>query len=78
MKELLAELADILEVEELKPDTNFTDLPECDSLSLLSIMVAMESRYGIRLTPSEIRQVGTGRLLCELVERTKKQVAHGS
>lgn len=72
MKELLAELADILEVEELKPDTNFTDLPECDSLSLLSIIVAMDSRYGVRLTTSEIKQAGTGRLLYELVERMKK------
>jgi acyl carrier protein len=72
MKELLAELADILEVEELKPDTNFTDLPECDSLSLLSIIVAMDSRYGARLTASEIKQAGTGRLLHELVERRKK------
>jgi len=72
MKDLLTELADILEVEELEPDTNFTDLPECDSLSLLSIIVAMDSKYGVHLTASEVKQAGTGRLLYELVGRVKK------
>lgn len=71
MNELLAELADILEVDEVKPDTNFTKLPECDSLSMLSIIVALDSKYGVNVTASQVRAAGTGQQLYELVSRMK-------
>lgn len=71
MNELLMELREILESDEIEVGTDFIDLPECDSLSLLSIIVAVDAKFGVNVTANEIRQSRTCLNLLELVEQKK-------
>ncbi|MGO9742361.1 MAG: acyl carrier protein [Roseiarcus sp.] len=41
----------------LRPETTARDVPGWDSLNHLSLMIAVESRFGIRLTTAEIEKL---------------------
>lgn len=71
MDELLIELREILESDEIEADTDFTTFPECDSLSLLSIIVAVDSKFRVNLTANEIRQSRTCLNMHDLIEQKK-------
>ena len=55
MDELIAQLADILEVEELDLSKKFTDYDEFDSLAALTILAMLDSDYNKTMKASDIR-----------------------
>ena len=69
MDEFLRKLADILEVDEVKPTDVLEDYPEWDSLSVLSAIAMIGSDYGINLRASDVRTVITAQSLYELATR---------
>ena len=68
-KEFLNELDDIFEVEigTITPETNFKDLEEWDSVTLLSLVAIFEEEYGVLLSNDIIDKSDT---LLELVENS--------
>jgi len=69
-KEFLNELDDIFEVEleTIKPSTNFKELDEWDSVTLLSLVAVFEEEYGVILSNDIIDKSET---ILELVENSK-------
>lgn len=70
MEELLTELNDILEVEGLKPDSDLADLPEFDSLAVLSIIAMVDSKYSVTLSGAQIRNARTPEGLLAAIRTT--------
>ena len=68
--DFLNELDDIFEVElgTIKPNTNFKDLDEWDSVTLLSLVAVFEEEYGVVLSNDIIEKSAT---VLELVENSK-------
>ena len=69
MENLLAKVAEILEVDEVKPVDILDGFEEWDSLAVLSVIVMIDSDYHINLTSKEIRNSSTGQGLLDLVKR---------
>jgi acyl carrier protein len=69
MERLLAKVAEILEVDEVKPTDILDGFEEWDSLGILSVIVMIDSDYHINLTSKEIRNSITGQGLLDLVAR---------
>jgi acyl carrier protein len=67
MENLLTKVAEILEVDEVKPTDILDDFEEWDSLAVLSVIVMIDSDYHINLTAKEIRKCSTGQELLDLV-----------
>jgi acyl carrier protein len=67
MENLLAKVAEILEVDEVKPTDILDDFEEWDSLAVLSVIVMIDSDYHVNLTSKEIRNGSTGQGLLDLV-----------
>lgn len=71
MNEFISELTEILEVDELSPNSNLQDLPEFDSLSMLSIIAMIDSNFGVNLSADKVRNAGTPERLYALVQEMK-------
>ena len=71
MNEFISELTEILEVDELSPNSNLQDLPEFDSLSMLSIIAMIDSNFGVNLSADKVRHAGTPERLYALVQEMK-------
>lgn len=71
MEKFIAELAEILELDELAPSTKLEDLPEFDSLSILSIIAMVDSNFGVNLSAANVRDAGTPAGLYALVQEKK-------
>lgn len=56
MKKLIAELCEILEVNEFTLDARFEDLPEWDSLNALSVIALLDASYGIQIDAATMRK----------------------
>ena len=69
MENLLARVAKILEVDEVKPTDILDGFEGWDSLAVLSVIVMIDSDYRINLTAAEIRDSSTGQGLLDLVAR---------
>lgn len=56
-KEKIALLAETLEAdeEELKPETELTDVEQYDSMGKLSIIVMMEDNFGVKLDSDMVK-----------------------
>ena len=54
MEELIAKLAEILEVEDLDVNKKFADYDEWDSLSALSVLAMLDSDYHIQMKNADI------------------------
>ncbi|WP_367135426.1 MULTISPECIES: acyl carrier protein [Streptomyces] len=69
VEELRAVVADALElpVEEVTDDARFKEDLDVDSLISLEIAVRIEEQYGIRVDDSDLADLGTFRLISELV-----------
>ena len=67
--DFLNELDDIFEVElgTIKPNSNFKDLDEWDSVTLLSLVAVFEEEYGVVLSNDIIDKSYT---ILELVENS--------
>jgi acyl carrier protein len=68
MNDLYVKLAEILEVDEVKPDDVLKDFENWDSLTVLSVLAMLDANYGVNLTASDLRQIKTPAELAAAVE----------
>ena len=68
-EEKISFLADIMDVEEgtLDRQTVLMDIEEWDSLSVLSLIMEMKTRYGIELSNDEIKSFKTVGDICDRI-----------
>ena len=70
--EFYQRLAEILDVEEVKPEDTLKDFEGWDSLAVLSVLAMADSKYGVAIKADEIRSVITAENLASLVESKLK------
>ncbi|KYH43698.1 acyl carrier protein [Branchiibius sp. NY16-3462-2] len=64
-QEILAGLADIVNEEtgvdtaQVQPDKSFTDDLDIDSLSMMTIVVNAEEKFGVRIPDDEVKNLNT-------------------
>lgn len=68
------QLAQILDLEEVKPENVLKDFETWDSLAVLSVLAMADSKYGVTIKAEEIRSVVTAVDLANMVEAKQKQV----
>lgn len=71
MEEIYAQLADILQVDEVKPTDVLASFEEWDSLSVLSVVAMVDARYGVNLSAAELAGVSTAQGLAELIAQKR-------
>ena len=67
MEELIAQLADILEVDNLDITKKFSDYDEWDSLAGLSILALLDSDYNTTMTGKEVAAFDSIEAFCKEV-----------
>ena len=70
--EFYQRLAEILDVEEVKPENVLKDFDGWDSLAILSVLAMTDAKYGVSVKAEEIRSVVTAEDLARLVEAKRK------
>ena len=71
-QEFYQRLAEILDVEEVKPENMLKDFDGWDSLAILSVLALADAKYGVSIKAEEIRSVVTVEDLARLVEAKRK------
>ncbi len=66
-----AEQFDDIEENEIKADTDFTELEEWSSLTVLSVIAMVKTEYGKTVTGTEIRSCDTVEDLFNLINQKK-------
>jgi acyl carrier protein len=59
MDEFYTRLADILEVDEVAPSDVLRDFAEWDSLTVLSVIAALDAHYGVNISAADLREIAT-------------------
>ena len=72
MNDLCERLVDILDVEEVKETDVLADFPAWDSLSVLSTIAMLDSKYGVNVTAMDLKGVRTVADLWKLTQARKK------
>jgi acyl carrier protein len=67
MEGFYEKIAEILEVDAVKPSDVLADFPEWDSLSVLSAIAMIGADYGVNLAAADLRGVATAQALRDLV-----------
>ena len=67
MDEIVAKLADILEVEELDVKQKFSDYEEWDSLATLSVLAMLDSDYHTSMKAADIAAFDSIEAFCKEV-----------
>jgi acyl carrier protein len=67
LEEFLVELAEILDVDEVSAAAVLVDLPEWDSLSILSVVALADEKFQAIVSADEIRRVDTAQALFEFL-----------
>ena len=67
MEELVAQLAEILEVDELDITKKFTDYDEWDSLAGLSLIALLDSDYNTTMNGKEVASFDSIEAFCKEV-----------
>jgi len=70
--EFYQRLAEILDVEEVKPENVLKDFDGWDSLAILSVLAMTDAKYGVSIKAEEIRSVVSVQDLANLVEAKQK------
>ena len=70
-KEFVVDMEELLEVDpgSLKVAVELTSLEQWDSLAFVSFLAMADSKYGIKVVPSELRQCKTVGDLMKLVHK---------
>ena len=68
MEEYLTEMKELLEVENLEMDNEFSSFDAWDSLTILAVLAFCSSEYGISLSAEEVENSQTIGGLKELIE----------
>ena len=71
--EFYQRLAEILDVEEVKPENVLKDFDGWDSLAILSVLAMADAKYGVSIKADEIRSVVSAQDLANLVEAKLKK-----
>jgi len=72
MNEFCEQIADILDVAEVKGADVLRDFEEWDSLSVLSTIAMLDARYGINITAVDLKDIRTVAELWDLVQARKE------
>ena len=70
--EFYQRLAEILDIEEVKPGNVLKDFESWDSLAILSLLAMADAKYGVSVKAEEIRSVVTVDELANLVDAKRK------
>ncbi len=70
--EFYQRLAEILDLEEVKPENVLKEMDGWDSLAVLSVLALADSKYSASIKADEIRSVVTAADLANLVESKQK------
>ncbi|MGO8929597.1 MAG: acyl carrier protein [Limisphaerales bacterium] len=70
--EFYQKLAEILDVEEVKPEDALKSFDVWDSLAILSVLAMADAKYGVSIKAEEIRSVVSAEDLASLVEAKQK------
>ncbi|MGO9008546.1 MAG: phosphopantetheine-binding protein [Bryobacteraceae bacterium] len=65
-------LAEILDIEEVKPENILKDLEQWDSLAILAVLAMADSQYGVTIQAKDVRSADTAESLANLVEAQQK------
>ncbi len=69
---LYEQLAEILDVEQVKQEDVLGDFEAWDSLAILSVLALADSKYGVAIKAEEIRSVVSALDLANLIEAKKQ------
>ncbi len=72
MKEFREQIAEILDVAEVKESDVLADFAEWDSLSVLSTIALLDAKYGVNVTALDLKGVRTVADLWNLTQAKKK------
>lgn len=72
MKEFREQIAEILDVAEVKESDVLADFAEWDSLSVLSTIALLDAKYGVNVTALDLKGVRTVADLWSLTQAKKK------
>jgi acyl carrier protein len=72
MTPFLQKLAEILEVQEVKPSDELKAFPQWDSLAVLSVIAMLDANYGVNLRAADFATVQSAADLWNLVESKKR------
>lgn len=73
MNGFYAKLVDILEVDEVKPDSVLRDFENWDSLTIISIMAMADISYGVSISAADLLTITTaGELTNFIVSKRSK------
>ncbi|MES2206974.1 MAG: acyl carrier protein [Pseudomonadota bacterium] len=67
MDTFLKNLAEILEIDEIKTIDRFQDFPEWDSLAVLSVIAMIDAEYQISIHSSDIKGIVNPEELFKLI-----------
>jgi len=73
MDDFLTKLAEILEVDEVKPADILQGFENWDSLTSLSVLATLDANYGVNLSTEDLRQMVTVGDLVARVESLKRK-----
>lgn len=73
MEEFLAEMAEILEEDEVNPADELKSFESWDSLAGLSVVAMADAKFGVSMSSQELNGAETVQALYELI--TEKQAA---
>lgn len=73
MEHIYAQLAEILELEQLNADVVLAECEYWDSLTVLSIIAMLGASYGVHLTATEVRAMTSAGDLVAAVQHRRGQ-----
>lgn len=73
MQSFCSEIAAIMEVDEVRPESVLREYMEWDSLTVLSVVAMVHKNYGLRITATDLRTVETAGDLYTLIEQKRSK-----
>ena len=73
MENFYVKLAELLEVNEVKPADVLADFPLWDSLTVLALVATLDSDYGVNMTAADLEKLGTAGELAAAVENRRRK-----
>jgi len=73
MKVFYDNLAEILEVDEVKPNDRLQDFENWDSLTVLSILAMLDASFGLNMTAMDLQKIETVGKLAVFVDSRREE-----
>jgi len=73
MENFYVKLAELLEVDEVKPEDVLADFSLWDSLTVLALVATLDSSYGVNITAADLEQLRTAGVLEAVVENRRRK-----